>query len=42
MQKLYTEGEQDGCAGPSWQFAPPDLCAPAPVFVRGSSLPHRR
>ncbi|MCE9563728.1 MAG: patatin-like phospholipase family protein [Planctomycetes bacterium] len=42
MQKLYVEGEQDGRAGPSWQFAPPDLCAPAPVFVRGSSRPHKR
>lgn len=41
MQKLFLAGEQDGL-GPSWQFAAPDLCAPAPVFVRGSSRPRRR
>ncbi len=42
MRKLYCEGEQDGTAGPAWQFAPPDLCSPAPVYVHGSSRPHRR
>jgi hypothetical protein len=41
MQKLYREGEHDGLSL-QWQYAAPDLCAPAPVFVRGSSRPRRR
>jgi len=42
MQKLFREGEQDGLAGPAWQFSPPDLCGPAPVFLRSSSRPRHR
>ncbi|MBA4188492.1 MAG: hypothetical protein C0467_10850 [Planctomycetaceae bacterium] len=45
MQKLYVEGEQDGLAGPAWQFAPPDLCGPPHSFVHSSARParhHRR
>lgn len=42
MQKLYSEGEQDGLNGPRWEFTPPDLCGPAPVYFQNASQPRKR
>jgi predicted acylesterase/phospholipase RssA len=42
MQKLYREGEQDGTNGPRWEYTPPDLCGPAPVYFKIGTRPRKR